>query len=101
MKISGMTILNKYFHLYDVHAWGMFGTLLGYVLFFRFNQYFLMAVQTGRIKLPLPSFSRGGVKSEVSPSPSSMAASGHALVPTNEAEARDSAGVQMTELGTA
>lgn len=51
MEIDGPTLLQEAFHKFDVHSWGMFGTLIGYVIFFRFVQYFLFAFQTGSIKL--------------------------------------------------
>ncbi len=55
MKIDGPTLLRMVFHKYDVHSWGMFGTLIGYVFFFRFVQYFLFAYQTGAITFRSPS----------------------------------------------
>jgi len=92
--MEGRTILADYFHLKNIHAWGMFGTLLGYVLFLRYNQYCLMAMQTGHMKIP---FSFGG---SVSPSLSSKTnASGEGeriAVPTDEKDA----GVQMTSVVT-
>jgi len=46
VKVSGETILNNVFNLRDINAWGMFGTLLGYVALFRLIQYLLLAWQT-------------------------------------------------------
>jgi hypothetical protein len=47
MKIDGPQLLQEVFHKYDIHSWGMFGALIGYVFFFRFIQYVLFAYQTG------------------------------------------------------
>ncbi len=56
-KLPGRYFLENFFDLHNIKAWGMFGVLIGYVFFFRFCQYFLMAVQTGLIQLPaLPCF---------------------------------------------
>jgi hypothetical protein len=46
-KIDGPQLLEDVFHKYDIHSWGMFGALIGYVFFFRFIQYVLFAYQTG------------------------------------------------------
>ena len=42
------------FDLYNIPSWGFFGALMGYIIFFRFCQYFLFAAQTGVINVPLP-----------------------------------------------
>jgi ABC-type multidrug transport system ATPase subunit len=55
--VDGTDILDQNFDLRDTPSWGLFGALIGYVLFFRANQFFLLSVQTGSIKLPWP-FSR-------------------------------------------
>jgi hypothetical protein len=52
MEIDGPDLLQQVFHKYNVHSWGMFGTLIGYVFFFRFIQYLLFAFQTGALSLP-------------------------------------------------
>ncbi len=41
--------MDNIFSLKDVPSWGLFGALIGYTFFFRFNQYFLLALQTGKI----------------------------------------------------
>ena len=51
MKIDGPTLLQEAFHKFNVHSWGMFGTLIGYIILFRSVQYLLFAYQTGSIKL--------------------------------------------------
>ena len=45
--VSGYYILDKVFDLRTVDSWGMWGALVGYVVFFRFAQYMLFAYQTG------------------------------------------------------
>jgi hypothetical protein len=40
------------FNLDNVNSWGMFGVILGYVVFFRVVQYLLFASQTGHLKMP-------------------------------------------------
>jgi hypothetical protein len=52
MKLDGPELLQQVFHKYNVHSWGMFGTLIGYVFFFRFIQYLLFAFQTGVLTFP-------------------------------------------------
>ena len=52
MELTGKDLLDGMFNLRDISAWGMFGTLLAYVVFFRGNQYFLFALQTKKIHLP-------------------------------------------------
>ncbi len=42
-------MLSEVFDLRHVNSWGYFGILIAYVLFFRFNQYFLFAMQTGTL----------------------------------------------------
>ena len=49
--ISGDEVLSSSFDLRDTPSWGLWAAVLGYVILFRFNQYFLFAWQTG--KLPL------------------------------------------------
>jgi hypothetical protein len=56
VEVSGKDILDNFFDLRNVNTWGMFGALLGYVVFFRCGQYFLMAAQTGFINVPVPAF---------------------------------------------
>ncbi len=55
-SISGKDILSLYFDIHNVDSWAMFGILIAYVVFFRFVQYFLMACQTGVIKIPKPAW---------------------------------------------
>jgi hypothetical protein len=52
LKLSGADLLQQVFHKYNVHSWGMFGTLIGYVLYFRIIQYLLFAWQTGVLTFP-------------------------------------------------
>jgi len=57
-NVSGKEILDRYFNISNVNAWGMIGVLLAYVVLFRCVQYFLFAIQTGRLlpgKVPLLS----------------------------------------------
>lgn len=51
VKLSGEKILNSVFDLHadSMNSWGMFGVLLGYVIVFRFQHYFLFALQTGKL----------------------------------------------------
>lgn len=48
-KLSGEDLLRSSFRLKNINAWAMFGVLLGYVFFFRLNQYFMFAMQTGKL----------------------------------------------------
>ena len=54
-EIPGELVLGDLFHLHHISSWGMFGTLLGYILFFRLNQWYLLAQQTDRLPFKLPS----------------------------------------------
>lgn len=56
--VDGVDILEDNFNLKNIPSWGMFGALIGYVFFFRANQFFLLSVQTGTIKLPFFSRSK-------------------------------------------
>jgi hypothetical protein len=55
MELEGKYILDELFNLRDQSGWGMFGTLMAYVVFFRICQYFLFALQTGKIRIPFLS----------------------------------------------
>jgi hypothetical protein len=52
-KISGTSILEESFKLTSTKApgngWGLWGALMGYIVMFRFCQYFLFAFQTGTL----------------------------------------------------
>jgi hypothetical protein len=41
--------LEQNFRIKDVPSWGLFGALLGYVLFFRVQQYLNFAKETGKL----------------------------------------------------
>jgi hypothetical protein len=56
--LSGDSILSDSFGLVDTPSWGLWAAVFGYVLLFRFCQYFLFALQTGKITL---SFLRSAV----------------------------------------
>ena len=87
-EMSGKEILDYFFDLRDINSWGMFGILMAYVIFFRINQHFLLAFQTGPRRLPrfsLPSF--GGAESEESDvSPVSSGDQGYQKTAANEDE---------------
>ncbi|CAE7391918.1 ABCG23, partial [Symbiodinium microadriaticum] len=51
-EMEGKVVLDELFGLRDISAWGMFGALMAYVVFFRGCQYFLFALQTGKLHLP-------------------------------------------------
>lgn len=51
-EVSGDSIMSSVFDLHNIPAWGLFGAVIGYAMLFRFNHYFLFALQTGRVKLP-------------------------------------------------
>lgn len=69
--VDGEDVLDNQFGLRDTPSWGLFGALIGYVIFFRINQFFLLSVQTGTIKLPF--FSRPKTIKTM-PAPSSASA---------------------------
>ena len=54
-RIPGEQVLEGLFHLRNISSWGMFGTLLAYVAFFRLNQWFLLAQQTDKLPFRLPT----------------------------------------------
>lgn len=82
--IDGPDLLEQVFNKYDIHSWGMFGTLIGYVVFFRVTQYLLFAIQTGMLKLPFSKSSdEEGGKSTSTPA--------YEAVPTQEKHQNPSA----------
>jgi len=56
IEMTGKQVLDQIFNLRDIPAWGMLGVLLAYVVFFRVSQYFLFALQTNKLTIPLLPF---------------------------------------------
>jgi hypothetical protein len=48
-SIQGTEILASVFDLHNIDSWGLWIALLGYVVLFRFTQWFLFALQTGTL----------------------------------------------------
>lgn len=95
MEISGKDILDEIFNLRDVSGWGMFGVLMAYVFFFRFNQYFLFAIQTGKIRIPFLS-----KRKVVAPAPVSAAESAPKIASSEGAATSETSPAQKLEIST-
>ena len=54
VTVTGDEILSSAFNLRDTPSWGLWAAVFGYVILFRVSQYFLFAMQTGK----LPFWSR-------------------------------------------
>ena len=75
MRIKGEEILNNVFNLYNVPSWGLFGALMGYVFFFRFQQYFNFAKETEKLPFLSAYLSARRKKALATPTPISPSAS--------------------------
>jgi hypothetical protein len=93
--IDGPDLLEQVFHKYNVHSWGMFGVLIGYVLFFRFSQYLLFAIQTGTITLPF----MGSRQTQTEAAGQGTKVPSYQAVPT--ADKKDQSGLEIAPVGPA